>query len=170
MLFPEHERLIYRYSVGGKEHFADPLVLRRRLVQAGRGELDEVLEAAAETEAVAAASAGPPLAMLLPQDGQPPTAEHVARAAATARGLEEARREEAREKRAKIVFEAFKLTPLDEATGEGVTEYEALQTLWDFLEWLEKNASPAGSSPPPSPSAGGPPAGTSPTRGGSPSS
>lgn len=167
MLFPERERLIYKYTVAGSERFGDPLVLRRRLVQAGRGELDEILDAA---EAAEGESEGPPPAMFLPQDGSTPTPEQVAKAIAISKGFEAARREDACEKRAKIIYEAFQIQPLNETTGEGVTEAEALQLLWDFLGWLEGNASPAGSSQPPLPSTDGPPAVTSPMRGGPPSS
>jgi hypothetical protein len=129
--FPERQRLVYRYHNGAKEVFADPLVLRRKMIQAGRGELNQILREAVEPAA--------------------PTEEGADSGDAGGGGgvgvADECVRLQAQERRAQIVYEAFGLVPFDPETGGGVTEIEAIAVLHDFLGWLEGNASRAGNSP-----------------------
>jgi hypothetical protein len=102
-MFSPEERLVFKYNVGGVARFADPLDIRRKLVRAGRGEIDRILEDAENS----------------PDPMQAADAE---------------------EKRLAAVLDAFGLPPFDTATGQGTTEREALAILWEFLEYLEKNA------------------------------
>lgn len=169
MPFPDRDKLVFKYQVEGREVHADPLVLRRRLVQASGGMFDQILADAAG-EAEGGTDSGPPAAMFLPHGVEKPTPEQLAKASSAARAAAESRREDARERRAKVVFEAFELTPIDRATGEGVTELEALNLLWSFLDYLEGNAGASGTTPQPSPSTGGLPGFTSATPTGSASS
>ena len=44
MLFDEAEKKIFCYELGGVKVYTDPLELRRKLIRAGAGEVDEVIE------------------------------------------------------------------------------------------------------------------------------
>jgi hypothetical protein len=42
-MFPEQDRLVFKYQVRGADRFADPLEVRRRMVRGGKGEIDQIL-------------------------------------------------------------------------------------------------------------------------------
>lgn len=124
-LFSPEERLIFCYMIpdagetGQKAIYADPLVVRRRLMQTTHGEFDQILADASE-----------------PDPGAPLEADIGVMARITAQ-----------EKLAACARETFNLPPINPATGEGFTEAIALNVLDQFLEWLAKNVSAGGTTP-----------------------
>jgi hypothetical protein len=139
--FPEADRLIFAYTVrdksapgGQRKVFADPLAIRRRMIVAGGGYLNEVLREAGTPDPDASQGEQPlePAAILV--------------------------REQARENRYKIVCEAFGLIPVDETSGEGITETEAMAILGEYLDWLSGESKPGGTKPTTSASTGSLPA------------
>lgn len=108
-MFADRDRLVFRYEVNGRAVFADPLALRRRLIQATGGEFNTLLA-----------------------EAQPATGGESDPAG-------EVGRENARERVLGAVYQAFGLTPVDPETGGGVTEEEAAAVLTAYLAWLEKN-------------------------------
>ena len=115
-MFEDRDRLVFRYQVDDRTVYADPLALRRRLVQATGGEINQLLREAAD----------PP-----PGGAYDPSQELACLAA--------------RERLAAAILAAFDLPPFDPATGGGTTEAVALAPLWEFTDWLEKNGSGGGS-------------------------
>lgn len=112
MLFADNEKLVFCYEIGGEKRYADPLEIRRRLIRATSGEINDILKDAGRR--------------VDPDSGNP--IENVATLAA-------------QEKRTEAGREAFDLPPLNPKTGDGVPESEVVRILGEFLRWLEKNAS-----------------------------
>lgn len=117
MQFTDQDRLIYRYHDGAKERCADPLAVRRRLIQSAGGDLGKLADAAAVKE----------------------------KSSPESDGGEEIARLDAEERLLGVIRYGFELPAFDPATGEGCTE-AMLWKIWDdYWAFVEGERKPAGS-------------------------
>lgn len=115
-MFGEDERRIFTYEgAAGKVVRADPLVLRRRLLQASAGEFYDLLAGSYKP----AGAGKEPLEVVMA-------------------------REEAQEKAVLCVRAAFDLPAIDPETGSGCTEAMCWKVLTDFMDLMEGEKKPAG--------------------------
>lgn len=118
MLFADNEKLIFSYDLGGEKRYADPLEVRRKLIRATAGEINDII-----------------------RDSQPqPQAEDDGETPSGSTPVESVAALDAREKLVGAARIAFDLPPLDPKTGEGVPESEVHRVLNECLFWLKKNA------------------------------
>lgn len=103
-MFTPEDRAIYSYHDGVKDVFADPLALKRKLVQAARGDLAGLIQRATPPEE----NAGPE---------------------APDRTLD---RMNAETELLAVVREAFQLPEINPATGEGCTD-SMVWRVWDHF-------------------------------------
>ena len=143
-MFSEQERKVFRFVVGGKERFADPLAVRRELLRASAGQFDLWRIDSVEPDAQPAATDG---ARSHTPDGAGQAAE-----ISPQQQIEEMRRAgswlmalDAQEKVLACVRRAFGLDAFDPTTGGGCTEDECMAVLEAFDGWMEKNVNPAAS-------------------------
>lgn len=120
-MFNEKDIYEYELPVLGDKRLADPLVLRRMILQGTSGRAWEWAKAAKAYEKQ--------LAEVGDQQGEEADAK---------RAEFSTRQAELEEWLAGAAMQAFGLEPVDPATGFGVTETAALRTLYDFFAWLEK--------------------------------
>src|SRR3954468_22629650 len=107
--YTERDKAVFKYLNEGKEVFGDPLAIRRKLVIASGASgatIDAILKEAAD-----------------PPEGTQDTPEQCLK------------REDAREKRYKVVCAAFGLKEF-QPDGTGVTEAEAIAVLSAFVAFL----------------------------------
>lgn len=116
MLFADNEKLIFSYDLGGEKRYADPLEVRRKLIRATAGEINDIIRDS-QPQVV--------------DDGETPSG---------ATPVESMAALDAREKLVGAARVAFDLPPLDQKTGEGVPESEVHRVLNECLFWLKKNA------------------------------
>ena len=117
MQFSDKDRLIYRYHDGEKERCADPLAVRRKLIQSAGGDLGRLADAAAVKE-------------------QP---------APDADGGAEIARLDAEERLLKVIRFGFELPDFDPTTGAGCTEAMCWAVWDDYWKFIEGEKTPAGS-------------------------
>lgn len=115
MIFSEEDRAIYRYHDGKSEVAADPLSLRRKLVQAAQGDLASLVRTASPPEPAPEAES-----QTLTVPGVP---------AATEAELTLARLE-GEERLLKVIRFVFNLPEVDAKTGEGLTD-ACCWVIWD---------------------------------------
>jgi len=124
MHFSEEDRRIYAYHNGTSEVRADPLVIRRRLIQNANGKLDQLVrEARGE---------GASLEVIDERLPRPELSDAILL------------QEEAQERLVAVIRRAFELPPLDPATGQGCTEAMVWKVWGSFNEFLEGESRPVG--------------------------
>jgi hypothetical protein len=119
------KRHVFAYHDGTRDVYGDPKVLLRRITQASMGQMDAIMDASYGLR--------PPPSRSEEGGGEgqqqpPPPAEPTPE--------EMQRQSHAQEQRARVIYEAFRLKPLDPETGEGLPEEEALAVLVRFYGWL----------------------------------
>lgn len=117
-MFTDEERAIFSFNDGERDRKADPLAVRRALVEAADGELYEASVAACEPDRG-------------PDDAPEPGASRVARLRAQGRMVG-------------IVRAGFSLAPIDPDTGKGVTE-ACCWAIWSaWVRWEAGEKKPVG--------------------------
>jgi hypothetical protein len=115
MIFTEAEKAIFEFThPDGSTLYADPLSLRRGLIEASLGQFEDWLSKVKSGEDLVA----------IPDE--------------TARGMELANQMKIQGQMLKAARQAFGAQPIDIKTGNGFTDAWVLSTLQLFLDWIQE--------------------------------
>lgn len=117
-MFSAPEKRIFQYHDGKNIVCADPLAIRRKIIQASHGTFDTIFKSASGDDPISGDQG------------------------ADASG--KVRQASAEDSLLAIVREVFGLDPFDRNTGAGCMDDHVFHVLNSFHEWLEKNAKAGG--------------------------
>lgn len=128
MFFSDSDKKVFKYNDGQKDVYADPLDVRRRLLQSSGGAFYRLCQQAREPEPPPELPAGAP-----PADQGGPGYEHFLMAALTARGRLNA-----------AMRQAFGLPEFDPTKPGGVTEAMVDRIYDEYVKFMEGEEKPDG--------------------------